>query len=145
MPITPSKKRHKVCSVLPAVASAGWETRRNTLTLSAGGVVESAQIAVETHRTPVARTSGEEKFNTMAAILQDAAEGKKFMGFFTSPVQTERFDSDPEQDEEDFYPAIVPPLWMEVVSVNCFALCFPAHYWNNTLRRALYRSNTLHA
>ena len=94
---------------LPATASAGWETTGNTLTVSAGGRVESVEIAGET-QTPVSRifvqlidvmTSGKDKFDTMAVILRRASEGLEFMGFFTAPAQTERSDSDPEQDEED--------------------------------------------
>ena len=95
---------------LPAAASVGWDTRGNTLTLSAGGLVNGVQLAGETHLTPVhsifdqvidVRTSGVDNFDTIATILQRASEGKNFREFITEPAQQERSDSDPEQDEED--------------------------------------------
>ena len=99
---------------LAAAASKGWETTGNTLTVYTGGDVYSVQIAGETEPVPVAPIVVQviddvkvvdavtsQKFGPIAAILQDAVDGKKFMGFVTAPAQTEAFESDPEQDEED--------------------------------------------
>jgi hypothetical protein len=131
----PPPKRVKVYNVHPEAAALGWETKGNKLTVSEG-VVNGMQLPGESIFTPVPSTfdvlidvktlvliSEMQKFVTIAVTLQRVSDGMtNFRGFVSEPAQQERFDSDPEQDEEDFYPAIVPVLDEAAVSVNYFVL-----------------------